>query len=1593
MLGECGMKRFLVYMMALAASAALFAALAGPDGASAFDATTSGGEDSAANQVGQQPTPTPPLGEQWPTPPPGGWQLPQRGEKAPPKYTNMDSILNRVADEYEQNERSFAAERAAAGKAPVSRQASVAVTFYTDAAQTQAMAQWLTDAGGDPRNIGEDYIEAYVPVSLLGEASEQPSVLSVGAIIPPQRAQGTPPQGAQVHGSPEWNNAGYRGQGIKVGVIDTGGPGDGGFAKIRSLVGTELPSIAGARCYTDIGTYSSNIASCEAGTDTHGTGVAEAVADIAPEVQLYIANPHSMGDVRDTADWMVSQGVQVIVHSVVWIWNGPGDGTSPYSNSPLRTVDNAVRSGAVWVNGAGNQALETYFGQFRDSDADNIHEFPYTSAEDNVCNFVLINADERLLVHVRWDDVWLGASKDLDVYLFSIAADGSITPVAFSIDPQTGGRFHIPREWFSYTSPIDGVYCLSVLQDSGTVPRWIQITHFGGLSLASPTLSGSIGNPAESANPGMLAAGAAAWSNTRSIEDFSSRGPTPDGRKKPDIVGADGTHSSAYGRGFYGTSQAAPHVAGMAALVRQRFPNYSPRQVANYIKANAARRGSVPNNTWGYGFAKLPQIAAATPTRTPRPTPTRTPRPTRTPTSTPTPTPIPTSTPPPALRGQCSNGIAVPQPQSNPGLVADCANLLAALDAFTNGRSVLNWSANLHIREWDGVTVDSIIGSEERVSRLSLWGNALTGEIPTELGSLTNLTELSLSRNHLTGEIPTELGNLTNLTELYLWDNLLTGEIPTELGSLTNLTSLSLSSNHLMGEIPAELGSLTSLELLSLHRNQLTGEMPSELGSLTSLTRLWLGGNGLTGEIPTELGRLTNLTELSLWGNELTGEIPAELGRLTNLTSLALSSNELTGEIPAELGRLTNLQHLSLWGNELTGEIPAELGRLTNLTSLALSSNELTGEIPAELGRLTNLQHLSLWGNGLTGGIPTELGRLTNLTELWLSTNKLTGEVPTELGNLTNLNDLSLWGNQLTGEIPTELGSLTNLTEFSLSQNELTGEIPTELGNLTNLTELYLWGNELTGEIPAELDSLTNLTELHLSDNQLTGEIPAWLGSLTNLTRLGLWGNELTGEIPVELGSLTNLTELYLWGNQLTGEIPAELGSLTNLTLLSLSRNHLTGEIPSELGSLTNLTELYLWGNQLTGEIPAELGSLTNLTLLSLSRNQLTGEIPSELGSLTNLTELHLSDNQLTGEIPAWLGSLTNLTLLSLSRNQLTDEIPAELGSLTNLTGLGVSYNQLTGEIPAELGNLTNLTVLLLHTNQLTGEIPSELGNLTNLERLQISNNQLTGCIPAALLSVPTHDFAELGLPSCDGAAIPTPIATPPPTLTPTPTSVPPTPTPVPTQTPVQSQTIVHIERLSQAGFTYDGRQRYEKVNELCTNALADARSVRFLDVSYIERIAILTIQWMCYDAADKLGSGVTPPTRTPIPAPTQTPTPTRTPAPGEPPTSTPTPTPTPAPGEPPTSTPAPGETPVATVTPTATVVPTSTPETVCEYQEYVHVPPGTPPDTPFIKGRTLFNTKYYYTPAHRLYGRRFEVERWFCTVAEAEAAGYIPAP
>ena len=464
---------------------------------------------------------------------------------------------------------------------------SLAVTIRTTG-DVSAIVASVQRLGGRIANRGKDVIEAYVVLSALATIGRLEGVTSVEAIRGARERVTS--QAVSAHNASLWHANSHLGQGVKVGIIDR-------FAGYPALIGTELPTPAGLRCYSAVGSFSANIAACDA-VSNHGTAVAESLMDVAPGVSLYLANPISKLDFRSTIEWMVSQGVTIINYSAARPWDGPGDGSSPFFDSPLNSVDLAASAGALFVTVAGNEEGDTWIGGYTDGNSNGSLEF-YPGAE---FNRVFLVAGEPFDLQMRWPDSWTNAAIDLDLYVYSDF--GNLVDWSESIQDGLPGA--TPYEAVSFVAPYTGYYYIEAYHYSGVRPPWFQLQVFSSQALYYWQVGYSIGNPAESGNPGLLAVGAVHWGTPFNIAPYSSQGPTLDGRTKPDLVGVANADTVTYGPGgFSGTSQASSHVAGLAALVKQANPDYSPAQLAAYLKSAALPRGASPNNTWGFGLAYL----------------------------------------------------------------------------------------------------------------------------------------------------------------------------------------------------------------------------------------------------------------------------------------------------------------------------------------------------------------------------------------------------------------------------------------------------------------------------------------------------------------------------------------------------------------------------------------------------------------------------------------------------------------------------------------------------------------------------------------------------------------------------------------------------------------------------------------------------------------------------------------------------------------------------------------------------------------------------------------------------------------------------
>jgi subtilisin family serine protease len=389
-------------------------------------------------------------------------------------------------------------------------------------------------------------------------------------------------QGVGLTGASSYHSAGYTGSGVKVAIID------GGFAGLSSAIAAgELPSTAikidctGTACVST--TFPSE-------TNIHGTAVGEIAHDMAPGAQLYLIKIADSLDLVDAKNYCVTNGIDIINHSMCYFNLNFYDGQCYYSN-PVCTADNAYANGILWVNSAGNYAQSHYEATFTDSNADKLH--------DTLISFAA-NAGDSFRAYLTWN-AWPATDQDYDFLLL----DSSFNIVAKNNDPQTGAQ--PPVEKISCEIPKTGTYLLVIYKYSASANHRLEV-YSPNYYLNPAVASSSLGGPADAS--GALAVAAISYSNWTSgpQESFSSQGPTNDGRIKPDISGPDFVSTYTYGASaFPGTSASAPHVAGAAALILGANPTYSVAQLWNALTGSAIDMGSGgKDNIYGFGRLNLP---------------------------------------------------------------------------------------------------------------------------------------------------------------------------------------------------------------------------------------------------------------------------------------------------------------------------------------------------------------------------------------------------------------------------------------------------------------------------------------------------------------------------------------------------------------------------------------------------------------------------------------------------------------------------------------------------------------------------------------------------------------------------------------------------------------------------------------------------------------------------------------------------------------------------------------------------------------------------------------------------------------------------
>jgi subtilase family protein/type IX secretion system substrate protein/MBG domain-containing protein len=384
------------------------------------------------------------------------------------------------------------------------------------------------------------------------------------------------------------------------------------------------------------------------GTD-EGRAMMQIVHDIAPGAKLAfgtgsVSASHLANTIlRMAADTLPGGRCDVIVDDLTYL-------TEPFQKDGIvaRAVDTAVAHGVTYFSSAGNFGNKSYEGIFNGvtntsvMPTGQIHQFGPNATD--IYQDVKFKPGAYTIV-LQWNDGTRslgdvsGATTDLDLY---VLGSNGITLFGYNRSSLTLDPFEVCP--FTVTEETNGK--IMVVRAAGTSNVRFKYIIFRGdatiLDYQSASSSTVVGHSnADSA----ITVGAMLYANIQpftpvwpGVASFSSRGGTftqkdvdntfPQ-RNKPDIIAPNGVNTTVNLGGpqfndgdtypnFFGTSAAAPHAAGVGALLIQGRKKYLhapaspdvrvyPYQVRQQLVSSAGKFSYLPGNfsfEGGYGYVQ-----------------------------------------------------------------------------------------------------------------------------------------------------------------------------------------------------------------------------------------------------------------------------------------------------------------------------------------------------------------------------------------------------------------------------------------------------------------------------------------------------------------------------------------------------------------------------------------------------------------------------------------------------------------------------------------------------------------------------------------------------------------------------------------------------------------------------------------------------------------------------------------------------------------------------------------------------------------------------------------------------------------------------
>jgi subtilisin family serine protease len=413
------------------------------------------------------------------------------------------------------------------------------------------------------------------------------------------------------------------GKGVKVGVLSDSYNNLGSAA--TGVANGELPGPGNPFKYKKPVQVLSDLDS--GGTD-EGRAMMEIVHDVAPGAELaFHTADNGQADFANGILQLANNGCNVIADDVFYY-------AEPFFQDGIiaQAVDQVKKQGVTYFSSAGNQSVRSYASPYRSTAVEPLgpgvgtaHNFSGPGDPERYFQPIYIPPGGTLISSFQWDQSsfsasGVGSQSDLDMYLLDF--QGNVVAAGNSDNIASGD----PIEVFGYFNNSSNVtFYLVVTKFAGPDPTQLKYIMFGDalFYLTFPSIPGILAPTVvgHTKAEGAISTGAAFYlqtppygSDTPVIEGFSSVGGVPNYydvegnriapliRKKPDIVAPDGGNTSffdPFGNGditedadhypnFFGTSAAAPHAAGVAALMieAQKLKTITPSQIKGILSSH-----------------------------------------------------------------------------------------------------------------------------------------------------------------------------------------------------------------------------------------------------------------------------------------------------------------------------------------------------------------------------------------------------------------------------------------------------------------------------------------------------------------------------------------------------------------------------------------------------------------------------------------------------------------------------------------------------------------------------------------------------------------------------------------------------------------------------------------------------------------------------------------------------------------------------------------------------------------------------------------------------------------------------------------------